>query len=189
MKLLQELDGLKDRAFEWPIECDIADWMRGKVIDFAPSWSTLEVEDQFDYQQRGRKPECDTAVFIGLAHRTQDPLGAIREFIGKIKARQYVVHFLVRIQPKTPKNAGWSLIEPVDALAFRNEIGAAEVRASADRKRFPTSWYMRIEGSDIGDIEELDADPKSVGQAEESAQDVAVEVSTDAPVWGEADGE
>jgi len=181
VKLLESIERSKDRLLAWPVTCDISDWLVGRVVDFAPQWSELECEESFDYQSKGRKPECDTAVLIGFAHRTEDPLGTIREFVSRVKAKQYVVHLLVRMHPKTPNEETWTLVEPVDALKFRVEIEPAEIRATDLRKRQPTEWYLRIEGKEAEGLKELVPDPKSEAPVVESSQDVVED--TDVPVW------
>ena len=181
MKLLESIEGARGRALAWPVTCDISDWLVGRVVDFAPQWSELECEESFDYLSKGRKPECDTAVLLGLAHRTEDPLETVREFVSKVKAKRYVVHLLVRMHPKTPNEETWTLVEPEDALKFRVEIGPAEIRATDLRKRQPTEWYLRIEGKEAEGLKELVPDPKSVAPAEESSRG-AVE-DTEVPVW------
>ena len=183
MKLLESIEGARGRVLAWPVTCDISDWLVGRVVDFAPLWSELECEETFDYQSKGRKPECDTAVFIGFAHRTEDPLEAVREFVSKVRAKQYVVHLLVRMHPKTPDEVTWTLVEPEDALKFRVEINPAEIRATDLRKRQPTEWYLRILGKDAEGLVELKPDPKSVAPMEEPKEDAKVEESEPVPVW------
>lgn len=183
MKLLESIEGAKGRALAWPILCDISDWLVGRVVDFAPEWSELEIEETFDFQQRGRKPECDTAVLVGFAHRTEDPLESVREFVKRVKAKQYVAHFLVKRDPNTKPNPIITLVEPEDANAFRVEVGVkpgpSDIRA-ADARRAPTEWYLRIDGKDVEGLRDLD--PNLEAPDEEPSQD-AVESTEVVPVW------
>jgi len=130
----------------WAGKFDLSDWLVGRVVDFAPGWSGLDIEDTHEFGGRGKAPECDRAVLVGLAHRTEDPLGTVREFLDKVKAEHHIVHFLVRRDPKTPELPTRTLVEPLDALQFKAELGerCMELHLTAPAKRYPTEWYMLI---------------------------------------------
>ena len=151
---MKMLEGASEER--WPIHPNLINGWLGeeKAVDFTPGLSDYQCEET--YGGKGRKPSnVETALFLGLAHRTEDPLGTIRELVDTTKADRLLVHFLVlrdrrRMDPKWRDEDKLRLVSNRAAVAFvQNEMwGEVIACRTVDHKREPSDWYLLIRGKE-----------------------------------------